>query len=135
MSEVATTELEQMINQRNRAKLLASRREMVLRLYKNKDFKALILDGFCLTEAARYVQESSDPLLNADQRADALAMAQASGHLKRFLSITAQMGYSASNDLPELEEAVSELRAQADRPSDIDQEDDVNPTDHAGGAA
>jgi hypothetical protein len=94
------------------AKFLLERRELAVRLAKNSDFRKLILDGFCLHDAARYVQESGDPALTAEQRADALSIAQASGHLKRFLSITFQMGAHAERTMPELEEALADARAE-----------------------
>lgn len=112
MSEVATSEVERLENQRNVGKVLVDRRQAALRLYKNRDFRTLILEGFCLQDAARYAQESGDPLLSPEQRADALAMAQASGHLKRYLSITAQMGAHAEAELTSIEEALAAARAE-----------------------
>jgi hypothetical protein len=94
------------------AKLLVDRRNMALRLANNPDFKKLILDGFCLHEAARYAQASADPALKVEERADALAMAQASGHLKRFLSVTVQMGAHSEHDMPNIEAALAEARAE-----------------------
>jgi len=108
MSEVS--ELEQ---QQDAAKILVERRQMALRLYKNPDFKKLILDEFCTQDAARYVQASADPSLKPDERADALAIAQASGHLKRYLSVTVQMGFHAENTMPDLEAALEEARAES----------------------
>jgi hypothetical protein len=107
MSEVA--QLEQY---RENAKELLDRRHMAQRLALNPDFKKLILDEFCLREAARYVQSSADPALPANERADALAMAQASGHLKRFLSVTIQMGAHAEREMPEIDAALAEARAE-----------------------
>lgn len=92
------------------AKELTENRQLALRLYKNRDFKKLIIDQFCTTEAARYVQVSGDPALKAEERADALAMAQASGHLKRYLSMVVQMGAASERDLPAIEEALVEAR-------------------------
>ena len=98
------------------AKFLLERREVAMRLAKNPDFRKLILDGFCLHDAARYAQESADPALTTDQRADALAIAQASGHLKRFLSITIQMGAHAERTMPELEDSLADARAEEMEP-------------------
>lgn len=113
MSEVSgITEVEQFEAQLDDAKYLSERAEMAERLAKNKDFKKLILEGFCLKDAARYAQESGDPLLEAPERADALNMAQASGHLKRFLSLQIQMGRSAQRSIPEIEAALAEVRSE-----------------------
>jgi hypothetical protein len=109
VSEVAALE-----QQHSDAKLLVERRQMALRLSKNRDFRTLILDGFCLHDAARYAQCSADPALNAEQRADSLNMAQASGHLKRFLSLTVQMGAHAERELPNIDQALLEARAEGD---------------------
>lgn len=105
------TNLEQLEQQLIESKTLNDARQMAIRLRQNPDFKKLILDGFCLTEAARFVQVSGDPAISAEERADALAMAQASGHFKRFLSVTIQMGAHAERTMPELEMAIEEERA------------------------
>lgn len=96
------------------AKELVRRRNMALRLANIPEFKELILDDFMVKEAARYVHSSADPALKPDERADALNMAQASGHLKRFLSVTVQMGAHAERELTSLEEAIDEARLEGD---------------------
>lgn len=110
MSEVS--QVAQLEQQQDQAKTLVERRQMALRLAQNPDFRRLILDEFCLQEAARYVHSSADPALTAEQRQDALNIAQASGHLKRFLSVTVQMGAHAERTLPELEEALAQARIE-----------------------
>jgi hypothetical protein len=110
MSEVS--EIAGLEKQVTDAKFLLERRDIAIRLAKNTDFRKLILDGFCLHDAARYAQESADPALNTEQRTDALNIAQASGHLKRFLSITIQMGAHAERTMSELEEALADARAE-----------------------
>lgn len=107
----SVSELEQ---QHSDAKELIARRRMAQRLADNRDFKKLILEGFCRDDAARFVQLSEDPALPAENRADALAIAKASGHLKRFLSMQIQMGAVAERQMPELEEAIVEARAAED---------------------
>ena len=108
MSEVINHLEDQLV----REKTLVKMRDAALRLADNKDFRDLILNGFCLTEAARYVQESGDPMVPAANRADALAMAQASGHLTRFLSFTILMGNTAANTVREVQDAIDEIRAE-----------------------
>lgn len=122
MSEVVDTEkfhplvnlskVEELERQRNDAKDLIHRRQAALRLANNPDFRLLILDGFCRDETARYAHLSTDPALTPEQRADALGVAQASGYLKRYLSITVQMGAHAEREMPELEEAIDQARAE-----------------------
>ena len=94
------------------AKELADRRKMALKLSENREFKKLILDEFCTAECARYAQSSADPALKTEERADALAMAQAAGHLRRFLSVVVQMGSVAERDIPQLETAIEDARQE-----------------------
>ena len=107
MSEVKALE-----QQLKNAKELAARRAMALKLSENREFRKLILEDFCTTECARYVQASADPALGVGERADALAMAQAAGHLRRFLSVITQIGFTAENEVPQIEAAIEELRAE-----------------------
>jgi len=93
------------------AEELIGRRQMALKLSENREFRKLILEDFVVTEAARLVQLSADPALNVQQRADALSMAQATGHLKRYLSMMIQMGYQAERELPQMQNALDELRS------------------------
>lgn len=109
MSEVTVAQLEEQLEQ---TKVLKLRREQAERLSKNKDFRALIIDGFCLHDAARFAQLSGDPAIDAEGRADSLAMAQASGHLKRYLQMQVQMGGTADRNIAEIELELGELRAE-----------------------
>lgn len=87
-------------------------RDTALKLYGNPEFKTLILDRFCVQECARYAHSSADPALTVEQRADSLAMAQAAGHLRRFLSITVQMGNHAERQIGDLEDTIEEVRQE-----------------------
>jgi hypothetical protein len=87
-------------------------RDMAFKLEKNREFRKLILENFCVTECARYAQASADPMLKAEQRADSLALAQAAGHLRRYLSVIVQMGNRASADIREAQEAIAEARRE-----------------------
>lgn len=78
-------------------------RDAALRLQTNADFKLVITEGFMLQEAARYAQASGDPMLSATDRADSMAMAQASGHLKRYLHVVVLIGDKSESDLPDLD--------------------------------
>lgn len=109
MSEVSVENLE---NQLKAESSLIELRDMAIKLSGNREFKKLILEGFCGTECARYAQESGDPMLDERQRADAMAMAQAAGHLKRFLSITVVRGNMAADNVQGLNEALDEARAE-----------------------
>lgn len=106
MSEVEQA-VEQLRTYQADQAILVKARDQAIALSTNPDFKKLILDGFCTTEAARYVQESCDPMLAPHMREDALAMAQASGHLKRFLSLTIQIGNTAANNVQQADDQIS----------------------------
>lgn len=107
MSEVFALE-----KQLEDGKQFIERRDLALKLYKNPEFKKLILDDFCTTECARYAQSSADPALDDRQRADALALAQSAGHLRRFLSVVVTMGNQAERLAPELEDAIHQARQE-----------------------
>lgn len=108
------SELSELEDQLVTYKDLIERRKMAQRLSSNRDFRKLILDGFCRDDAARFVQNSGNPALDAEARADSLAMAQASGHLKRYLSMQIQMGAHAEHDIVALQEAIESARVESE---------------------
>lgn len=112
MSEV-TAKLQELEAFKASCKKTAEFGDAIIRLQNNPDFKKVINEGFMLYEAARYAQESGDPALTPTQRQDALNMAQASGHLKRFLSISVVMANEADNSLRGAEAEIENLRAEA----------------------
>lgn len=81
-------------------------------LLKNRHFNKVILEGFLVYDCARYAQESADPLLTEGQRNDAMNMAQAAGHLKRYLQIQLQMATRAASDIMAIDESIAEIRAE-----------------------
>ena len=85
---------------------------MALKLSRNPEFKQLILQEFCINECARSAHSSGDPALNAEQRADALALAQSAGHLRRWLSVIVTMGNNAERAMPELDDAIEQARQE-----------------------
>jgi hypothetical protein len=115
MSEVQV-QIQQLEGQLSQAKKIVAQRDMALKLSNNREFRALILDEFCTQECARYAQASGDPALSSENRADALAMSQAAGHIRRWLSVKVQMGNSAERDIAEVEAALEEARAEEDTP-------------------
>lgn len=110
MSEYNLAELEE--GKKNALELMG-RRDLALKLGNIPEFKKMILEDFCEKEAARLIGLSADPALTVQQRADALAMGQAAGHLRRYLSTTIRMGNIAENELREIEEAMDEARKEA----------------------
>lgn len=107
MSEVTALE-----KQLEEAKVYISRRDLAVKLYNNPEFKKLIIDEFCGSECARYAQTSADPALDDRQRADALAIAQAAGHLRRYLSVIVTMGNQSEEMLDRLEAEIEAARQE-----------------------
>lgn len=94
------------------AKAIAELGNIAIRLNGNADFRRLILEEFCTKECARYAQLSGDLALPEEERAHALGMAQAAGHLRRFLSLKVQFANMADRDIQELNLALDEERAR-----------------------
>lgn len=107
MSEVTALE-----KQLEEAKVFINRRDLAVKLYNNPEFKKLIIDEFCGSECARYAQTSADPALDDRQRADALAIAQAAGHLRRYLSVIVTMGNQSEEMLDRLEAEIEVARQE-----------------------
>ena len=107
MSEVTALE-----KQLKEAKVFINRRDLAVKLYNNPEFKKLIIDEFCGSECARYAQTSADPALDDRQRADALAIAQAAGHLRRYLSVIVTMGNQSEEMLDRLEAEIEVARQE-----------------------
>lgn len=96
--------------------------ERAARLMANPDFKHVILEAYCVKEAAAFVHASADPVLKPEQRADAILMAQATGHLKRWLQVVQLKAEQAKDRLPEVEEHIESVRFEIDNPSSDDEE-------------
>jgi hypothetical protein len=109
MQEVS--QLQQLEAGLEEAKKLTGLRDMILKLSANREFRKVVHEEFFERECARYARESADPALTDAQRADALAMAQAAGHFKRWLHIQVMIGNSAASQIGEIEQAIEEERA------------------------
>lgn len=88
--------------------------EKVRQLIQTPLYREVIIDHFSTRECARYVQESKDPSLTPAQQEDALNIAQASGHLKRWIAVTLQMADIAARDIPEIQEQLEYARQQGE---------------------
>lgn len=107
------------------AKEMVERGIAARKLASNREFRKLVLDGFCKEDCARFAAQSGDPALDPQQRADAIAMAQAGGHLKRFLSATIQMGETAAREIGDIEQELEEARVESEQNNSFE-EDTVN---------
>ncbi|UNI71507.1 hypothetical protein [Burkholderia phage vB_BpP_HN01] len=89
------------------------------KLLENKEFKKVIIDEFSTKEAARYAAEAGNPALTDRERADALALSQAPGHLKRWIVIQLMQAETCGAQLEELREGLEEARlAEANTETD-----------------
>lgn len=104
--------LNQLEDQLKDAKALVERRDNILQLSENVLFRKVIREDFMVEEAARYVRESGDPALTDVQRADALNIAQAAGHLKRYLNMQIAIGDQAASSIGDLESTIEEMRIE-----------------------
>jgi len=100
--EVQITELQEAVE----------KKDLAFKLEKNPEFKKLILDGFCEKECARFARNSGDPSIPKEMREDSLAMAQAAGHLRRWLSVTVRMGLRAEEEIRQAREAITEMHQE-----------------------
>lgn len=111
MAEVNMSRVEMFERQKAGSKKAIEMLEAIQRLYQNDDFRKVIVEGFCLHEAARYAKESGDPALSEKAREDSLLLAQAAGHLERYLEVTQTMGLNAMSNAVALDQALNEERA------------------------
>jgi len=96
------------------AKQAVAIRDMILKLSENREFKKVIREGFMEQACARYARESADPALTDRQRADALAMSQAAGHLKRWFQNQIALGDIEAAKIPDWESEIERVRAGED---------------------
>ena len=105
-------EMQQLEQEIKATQEIISRRNLALKLSENHEFRKLILDEYFVKEASRLIHIAGDPSLDEKQRADALQMALATGHLKRYLSAIVGMGQAAENSLPDKYAMMDELRSE-----------------------
>ena len=110
--------LNQLENQITQIEALVETRARIQRLTQNSDFKELINKRYLVEEAAAFAASAGDPALTKDQREEAMTMALAPGHLKRWLSVQITMANTAEDQLPQLKHARDVLRAISDEQFD-----------------
>ena len=97
------SEVEELINEKERLNKLIYLRDQVLKLEEYKDFKEIILENFCEKDCANYVRTSTNTCISEKARENALEMAKASGHLLNYLEFIITQGNSAERQLLSLE--------------------------------
>lgn len=103
-------ELELSIEQ---AKKLVERKNMILKLTSNREFKKVVLDGYFVDEAARLASISADPLQQEYWDQIHLCI-QGISLFRQFMQTGIRMGQVAEQELREQNELLDELQAGED---------------------
>lgn len=87
------------------------------KLSENKDFRELILEEFCQREVARAMGMAGDPSQLMEKnptelREQMIRIAEAGGHLKRFLTAQVMMGRTAASQNEQILTTIDEIRAE-----------------------
>lgn len=93
-------------------------RDQILRLKQNPDYQAVVLDGFTRDECARNAHISTDTRMPKEDREEALGCSQAAGYFLRYLSANIQMGYTAEDEIEQIDEAIDEIRQSGEDESE-----------------
>lgn len=113
MSDDIQTQIQQIEQENAQHREHIAMADVAKRLKDNKDFKVLISDYFCTKECARYAKVSSDFNLSEESRQDALANAQAAGHLERFINNVIQMGDMGAKAIRDNEREIDQIRTDS----------------------
>lgn len=94
------------------AKKLVSFGEAITRLEKNRDFRAVILDGYFTEEARRLTFLTADTQLDQNSANAVWAGIRSIGELRAFLMHRKTMGEVAKREVMEHQQTLDELRAE-----------------------
>lgn len=95
------------------AKLIAGKGEALERLRQNRDFKAVILDGYFKEEAIRLVHLKADPSMQSpDMQKSIVAQMDAIGSLNQYFTAVVQQGSIALKAISADEETRDEILAE-----------------------
>jgi hypothetical protein len=106
-----TSQLQELEQSLESAKKNLALHDALVKLQGNKDFKKLITEAYLVSAAADFARQAGDPTHTDRQKADAMAMALAPGHLKRFFAVVFAQGEQAIEDIPQLEAAIEHVQA------------------------
>ena len=95
------------------AKKAVRRRDAILRLEKNKDFKYLILEGFMEKHAVKQVMLKASPAMQSPEAQNMVDLQiNAIGQFKQFMYNVVLMGNNAERALENDEQTLEELHAE-----------------------
>ena len=108
--ETNSSQVQNLEGQLKQAEEAIKLRDQAKRLVNNRDFKAIIEKRFCEVECSRYAQASADPNLSDREQAYALSLAQAAGHLRRYIQVIFLRAQKAEEDMEALRLNIEEAR-------------------------
>lgn len=97
------SEVDELINEKERLNKLIQLKNKVLKLKENKEFQEIILENFCEKDCAGYIRTSINTCISKKSRKNALELAKASGHLLNYLDVIITQGNVAEKQLLVLE--------------------------------
>lgn len=107
-----SNEIEQVELSIAEAKKMVAKAKQVRKLINNKDFQAVVDDGYFRDEAARLVHIKSDPNIPEELRPFIEMDINGIGGFKRYLRNIMHFGNLAEQELQENEETLEELRQE-----------------------
>lgn len=103
------------------AKEIVAKADAVIRLSKNKDFQAIVDQGYNIDEAVRLAHLVSDPRIDERTKAAAVNDLNSLGAFKRYLGTIVYMGQMASQEIKQHDNELDYLRSDEGR-ADYEQE-------------
>lgn len=104
--------IESVTRQLDGAKAAQKKLAAMERLAKNKDFKELVLQDYCINESARLVHASIAPNFSAEDQKKFLVMAQACGGILLWMTAQETLLNTQANQISELEAMLEEMRLE-----------------------
>lgn len=104
--------IEALTNQLNAAKDAERKLAQLTRLCKNKDFKELILEEYCVQECARLVGMSIHPSQSPVEQEKFMTMAKATAGIKLFIHAQEQMLNSQIRSIENIEQELESARQE-----------------------
>lgn len=110
VDNMSSNEIRQVEQNLSQAKKLVAIGEALQRLYSNRDFKKVIIEGFFEQEAIRLVHLKSDPAMSSNQHQEnILKQMDAIGNLNQYFMTITKLASIASKTVDEDENTLAEL--------------------------
>lgn len=103
------SEIEQLELAVDKAREMVERRDMVLKLSKNREFRKIMSEGYFVDEAARLVAISGE-LAHKPHRDEIFDSIKAISHVRQYFSDIVRLGNIAENEIDSSEEYLADMR-------------------------